>query len=49
MKLTTITNVSADGGMQDSAGRTRTAGGGFERGGWALPLSDDEAEAHRST
>jgi dihydrofolate reductase len=25
-------------------GRTRTAGGGFERGGWALPLFDNEVE-----
>ena len=27
------------------AARTRTAAGGFERGGWAIPLFNDKAEA----
>jgi dihydrofolate reductase len=43
MKLTTITNVSLDGVMQGLGGRDEDRRGGFERGGWALPLFDDEA------
>jgi dihydrofolate reductase len=45
MKLTTITNVSVDGVMQGLGGPDEDRRGGFERGGWALPLfvSDDEA------
>jgi dihydrofolate reductase len=45
MKLTTITNVSVDGVMQGCGGPDEDRRGGFERGGWALPLFDDEAEA----
>jgi len=45
MKLTTITNVSLDGVMQGLGGSDEDRRGGFERGGWALPLFDDEAEA----
>jgi dihydrofolate reductase len=45
MKLTTITNVSVDGVMQGLGGPDEDRRGGFERGGWALPLFDDEAEA----
>jgi dihydrofolate reductase len=45
MKLTTITNVSVDGVMQGLGGSDEDRRGGFERGGWALPLFDDEAEA----
>src|SRR5881409_4074614 len=44
MKLTTVTNVSLDGVMQGLGGPEEDRRGGFERGGWALPLFDDEAE-----
>jgi dihydrofolate reductase len=47
MKLTTVTNVSVDGVMQGLGGPDEDRRGGFERGGWALPLfeNDDEAAA----
>jgi dihydrofolate reductase len=44
MKLTTITHVSLDGVMQGLGGQNEDRRGGFERGGWAIPLFDDEAE-----
>jgi dihydrofolate reductase len=43
MKLTTITQVSVDGVMQGNGGRHENERGGFERGGWARPLFDNEA------
>jgi dihydrofolate reductase len=44
MKLTTITHVSVDGVIQGLGGPDEDRRGGFERGGWALPLFDNEAE-----
>ena len=43
MKLTTVTNVSVDGVMQGLGAPDEDRRGGFERGGWALPLLDNEA------
>ena len=45
MKLTTVTNVTVDGVMQGLGGPEEDERGGFERGGWALTLFDDEVEA----
>lgn len=45
MKLTTTTQVSVDGVVQGNGGRDENRRGGFERGGWARPLFDDEAMA----
>ena len=43
MKLTTITHVSVDGVIQGLGGPDHYRRGGFQRGGWAIPLFDDEA------
>jgi hypothetical protein len=45
MKLTTITQASVDGVVQGNGARDENRSGGFERGGWARPLFDDEAMA----
>jgi dihydrofolate reductase len=46
MKLTTNTQVSVDGVMQgNGSGKDEDPSSGFERGGWARPLFDDEAAA----
>jgi dihydrofolate reductase len=42
MKLTTNTQVSVDGVMEGNGGQDQNRSG-FERGGWARPLFDDEA------
>lgn len=44
VKLTTITNVSLDGVMQGLGGADEDRTGGFERGGWALPLFGKDIE-----
>lgn len=46
MKLTTVTNVSVDGVMQGLGRSDEDPRDGFERGGWALPLFEPEAEAY---
>src|SRR6059036_325891 len=45
MNLTTVTNVSVDGVMQGLGGSDEDRRGGFERGGWALPLFAGDTEA----
>ena len=42
MKLTTTTKVSVDGVMQGLGGADEDRRDGFERGGWAMPYTDDE-------
>jgi dihydrofolate reductase len=45
MKLTTVTHVSVDGVMQGLGGSDEDRRGGFERGGWAIPIFGGEAAA----
>lgn len=45
MKLVTITQITLDGVVQGNGGRDENRSGGFERGGWAMALSDDEGRA----
>jgi dihydrofolate reductase len=45
VKLTSITHVSVDGVIQGLGAPDEDRRGGFERGGWAIPLFDDEAAA----
>ncbi len=45
MKLTTTTNISLDGVLQGLGSPDEDRRGGFERGGWAAALFDEEAAA----
>ena len=44
MKLTTTTWISVDGVMQGLGDADEDRRGGFERGGWAMPLADTAVE-----
>ncbi|MBB5788034.1 dihydrofolate reductase family protein [Jiangella mangrovi] len=46
MKLTATIQVTVDGVMQANGGAHPDLDPGYDRGGWALPLFDDESFAH---
>ncbi len=46
MKLKTTTNISVDGVMQGLGGSSEDRRGGFDRGGWVIPLVDTETGDH---
>jgi dihydrofolate reductase len=45
MKLVTNTQITLDGVVQGNGGRNENRSGGFERGGWAMALTDSEGRA----
>ena len=46
MKLITNTQITVDGVMQANGGNNPEFDPGFERGGWAIPLGDDESTGY---
>lgn len=45
MKLVTNTQITLDGVVQGNGGRSENRSGGFERGGWAMALTDPDGRA----
>lgn len=46
MKLVTNTQITVDGVMQANGGNNPVFDPGFDRGGWAIPLGDEESLAY---
>jgi dihydrofolate reductase len=46
MKLITNTQITVDGVMQANGGNNPVLDPGFDRGGWALPVGDEESDAY---
>jgi dihydrofolate reductase len=46
MKLVTNTQITVDGVMQANGGNNPDLDPGFERGGWAIPVGDEESLAY---